>query len=83
MSPVLPIVILSAAIIVVLVVRAIFVMRREDPSAPRGVLPGKGYTEVDSSYFSGGLGGGHQSSFRVPRDPQEYAKGFVPRKKDH
>ena len=77
----LVITILSGAILAVLAVRAIYVLRRE-PKAPRGALPGKGYHVIDSSYFSGGGGGGHQSSFRVPRDPQEYEKGFVPRHKD-
>ncbi len=73
-----PIVLISAAILVVLAVRAIVIMRRETDE-PRGSLPGKGYHEIDSSYYSGGGGGGHQSSFRVPKDPQDYAKGFVPR----
>ena len=77
-----PVVLLCAVILGVLVVRALIVMRRETERGPRGVTPGKGYTEIDSSYFSGGGGGGHQSSFRVPRDPQVYAKGFVPRQKD-
>ena len=81
MSPYFPIVAISAAIIVVLAVRAIVIMRRET-DAPRGSLPGRGYHEIDASYFSGGGGGGSQSTFRVPRDPQEYAKGFVPPQKD-
>ena len=73
-----PIVVISAAILVIRAVRAFVVMRRET-GAPRGAEPGKGYHIIDSSYFSGGGGGGHQSSFRVPRDPQEYARGFVPK----
>ena len=74
------IVVISAMILVVLFVRAILVMRSEGKSS-RGSAPGRGHHTIDSSYFSGGGGGGHQSSFQVPRDPQEYAKGFVPRKK--
>ena len=76
-----PIVWISLAIVVVLLVRALAVVRRERHDE-RGAEPGTGYHVIDSSYFSGGGGGGHQSQFRVPRDPQEYAKGFVPRSKD-
>ena len=75
------VVVLCAAILVVLAVRAVLVLRRER-DAPRGSLPGKGHHVIDASYLSGGGGGGHHGTFRVPRDPQEYAKGFVPRKKD-
>jgi hypothetical protein len=74
------IVMISALILVVLFARAVIVMRGEH-KALRGSEPGRGHHTIDSSYFSGGGGGGHQSSFRVPRDPQEYAKGFVPRQK--
>ena len=28
---------------------------------------------------SGGGGGGHSTTIRVPKDPQEYAKAFVPK----
>ena len=79
-----PIAWISIAILVVLAVRAVMVMRKEKDD-PRGSVPGKGYHVIDSSYFSGGGGGGHQSQFRVPKDPQEYAKGFVPKSKgtDH
>ncbi len=72
--------VISALILIVLFVRAVIVMRNEGKSE-RGSEPGQGHHVVDSSYFSGGGGGGHQSSFRVPKDPQEYAKGFVPRQK--
>ena len=77
----LPIVLISAAILLYLAVRAVLVMRQER-DAPRGSLPGTGYHEIEANYISGGGGGGHHGSFRVPRDPQEYAKGFVPRQKD-
>ena len=76
-----PIAWISLAIIVVLAIRAVLVVRSET-SDKRGSEPGEGYHVIDSSYFSGGGGGGHQSHFRVPRDPQEYAKGFVPKGKD-
>ena len=77
-----PIVFICAAIIVVLAVRA-FVVVRGEGEAPRGSLPGKGHHVIDSSYFSGGGGGGHAGEFRVPKDPQEYAKAFVPKQKDN
>lgn len=77
----LPIVLISAAILAVLAVRAVIVVRRET-NAARGSLPGKGYHVIDASYFSGGAGGGHSGEFRVPRDPQEYARAFVPHNKE-
>ena len=77
----LPAVLLSAAILGLLAVRAVVIMRREKDT-PRGSLPGTGYHVIEANYLSGGGGGGHHGSFRVPKDPQEYAKGFVPRQKD-
>ncbi|MEL6645058.1 MAG: hypothetical protein AAFQ79_14090 [Pseudomonadota bacterium] len=77
----LPIVLICTAILVLLAVRAFIVVRRE-ADAPRGSLPGKGHHVIDASYFSGGAGGGHSGEFRVPKDPQEYARAFVPRNKD-
>jgi hypothetical protein len=44
----------------------------------RGSEPGTGDHVIDISYNSGGPGGGHQGELRVPRDPQEYARRFVP-----
>ncbi|MEL6517834.1 MAG: hypothetical protein AAFR34_06880 [Pseudomonadota bacterium] len=76
-----PIVLISAAILAVLAVRAFIVVRRER-DAPRGSLPGKGHHVIDASYFSGGGGGGQSGEFRVPKDPQEYARAFVPKRKD-
>ncbi|UWQ20235.1 hypothetical protein [Jannaschia sp. W003] len=70
---------LGGAILLVLVVRAWWIMRAEDGERPRGVDPGAGYTELRSEYFSG-VGGGSDQTTRVPRDPQEYARAFVPRK---
>ena len=75
----LPVVILSGAILAVLLIRALWIMRREK-DAPRGAEPGTGYHEIDASCFTGGGGGGDQKTFLVPRDPQEYARRFVPRK---
>ncbi len=74
---------LGAFIVALLVGRAVWIMRAEaaqgDGGAPRGTDPGKGYTEIRSEYFSG-LGGGSQQTTRVPKDPQEYARAFIPRR---
>ena len=45
----------------------------------RGTDPGSGHTIIDATYHSGGGGGGHQMQIRVPRDPQAYARLFVPK----
>lgn len=70
--------ILCAAILGLLVTRAIYVVRQESDT-PRGSEPGEGYHVIEANYHSGGLGGGHSSTFKVPKDPQDYAKAFVPR----
>jgi len=74
---------LGALVIAILVGRAVWIMRAEarqhDGGRPRGIDPGKGYTEITSDYSSG-VGGGHQLTTRVPQDPQEYARAFVPRR---
>ncbi|HKL55656.1 MAG: hypothetical protein ACX93P_09060 [Roseovarius sp.] len=44
----------------------------------RGCDPGQGDQLVDIGYASGGAGGGHGGVIRVTRDPQQYARGFVP-----
>ncbi|MGB3553823.1 MAG: hypothetical protein WBA25_04190 [Jannaschia sp.] len=75
---------LSGLIVAILVGRALWILRREaaqdDGGRPRGIVPGKGYTEITSDYSSG-VGGGNQLTSRVPRDPDEYARVFVPRRK--
>ncbi|WP_299817293.1 hypothetical protein [uncultured Jannaschia sp.] len=72
---------LALFIVLLLAGRAIWVLRSEarqdDGGRPRGIVPGRGYTEIRSDYFSG-LGGGSQSVTRVPKDSQEYARAFVP-----
>jgi len=70
---------LCGVILSVLVLRAIWIMRREGNVRPRGIDPGEGYTEMTSEYYSG-VGGGSRQVTRVPKDPQEYARAFVPRK---
>jgi hypothetical protein len=76
-----PVFLISATIIVVLAVRATYVVRQEKDDQ-RGSLPGKGDHIIEANYFSGGGGGGSASSYKVPKDPQDYAKAFVPRNKD-
>lgn len=74
-----PIVVLSGALVGVLLIRAIWVVRAEERHPPpRGSEPGAGFTEIEANYHSGGPGGGHSTIIRVPRDPQEYARSFVP-----
>ncbi|RVT84514.1 hypothetical protein DXV76_12600 [Rhodobacteraceae bacterium CCMM004] len=73
--------VLGIAILGVLAVRATIVVRRER-GAPRGSLPGKGHHVIEANYFSGGAGGGHSASYKVPKDPQAYARLFVPRDRD-
>lgn len=71
-----PVVLISAAIMLVLVVRAAWVVRAEK-NQPRGSRPGKGDHVIDANYNSGL--GGQSGQFRVPKDPEEYARTFVPR----
>lgn len=71
---------LSLAILLVAVIAGGLALRR-DPGRARGSLPGKGDHVIESHYSSGGGGGGHSVSYRVPKDPQEYAKRFVPKEK--
>jgi len=52
--------------------------RAESAKNRRGTDPGEGDQLIDSGYYAGGLGGGHGGVIRVTRDPQQYAKGFVP-----
>lgn len=52
---------------------------REDEGQGRGTTPGKGHTTLHSQYSSGL--GGQSRSYQVPRDPQEYAKRFIPKGK--
>ena len=34
---------------------------------------------IDAHYHSGGAGGGHSTQYRVPKDPQAYARLFIPK----
>jgi len=50
---------------------------RRDRGAGRGLAPGAGDHIIEVEYSSG-LGGGQAMQIRVPRDPQAYARRFVP-----
>jgi hypothetical protein len=68
--------VLIVLIVAVVVVTGIM-RQRGFKGTERGSDPGKGYHVLDSNYSSGL--GGHNTSWKVPRDPQEYARSFVPR----
>ena len=74
-------VILSLLILAVLAVRVVLVVRADPPLRERGSLPGEGYHEFEVNYDSGGGGGTQTGQFTVPRDPQEYARRFVPNRR--
>lgn len=67
---------LAIAVVVFLLARRAI---REDEGKPRGSEPGTGYHTLHSHYSSGL--GGQSRSYKVPRDPQEYAKHFIPKDK--
>lgn len=74
-SPLIPA--LCLAILCVLVIRTAWVMRYERKNPVRGSEPGTGYHMIHSDYSSGLSG--HQTSYKIPRDADAYAKIFVPR----
>lgn len=72
--------IIGGMILLILVLRALWIMRAER-DAPRGAEPGTGDHVLSAHYHSGGGGGGETREYRVPRDPQKYARLFVPKSK--
>ncbi len=53
--------------------------RQKFGKPPRGTAPGRGDTLVNhGNEMGGGHGGGHPTAHRVTKDPQIYAKAFVP-----
>ncbi|MEO1139532.1 MAG: hypothetical protein AAFW87_08755 [Pseudomonadota bacterium] len=72
---------LFVPIILVLIVAAVaglaILGQRKDPGK-LGSKPGKGVHTLESDYQSG-VGGGNVTRWTVPRDPQEYAKRFIPK----
>ncbi|MGR3436487.1 MAG: hypothetical protein ACU0CO_16635 [Shimia sp.] len=67
-----------AGIVAILAWRAVHAVRSEDASR-RGSAPGEGFHEITSDYQSG-VGGGNARTYKVPRDPQAYARHLVPLK---
>ncbi|WP_146345178.1 hypothetical protein [Falsiphaeobacter marinintestinus] len=68
----------STLIVVILLARALYVVRREAAQGPmRGSEPGEGYHTINAEYSSGL--GGHHTTYEIPRDPQEYNRLFVPK----
>ena len=70
----------SGLVLVMMLARAVQIWRQEE-NAPRGTAPGQGHITIESHYISGGGGGGNSITYTVPRDPQEYAKAFVPKER--
>lgn len=71
---------LVIAIVLVAVISGAMALKRTR-GTERGSPPGKGDHVIEANYSSGAGGGGHSTTYTVPRDPQEYAKRFVPREK--
>ncbi|MEM9854124.1 MAG: hypothetical protein AAF841_06680 [Pseudomonadota bacterium] len=76
MSSGLFIFLICAAILAILIARAIYVVRMEADETARGAEPGKGDLTIHADYSSGFSG--HSTSYKIPRDPQAYARRFVP-----
>ncbi|QBF32220.1 hypothetical protein [Thalassococcus sp. S3] len=70
------IILLSLAILAVSILSGALALRRSKNEG-RGSLPGKGDHIIEANYSSGL--GGHSVTYRVPKDPQDYAKRFIPR----
>lgn len=73
------ILLLSAAILAVAVISGGVALRRSR-GTERGSPPGKGHHVIEVDYSSG-VGGGQHMSYKVPRDPQDYARKFVPKER--
>ena len=73
---------IAGTILAVLLARAVFILRAERDRRP-GSPPGSGHHVLRSEYFSGGGGGGEATEYTVPKDPQAYARLFVPKTPDN
>jgi len=63
--------------ILVLLAALSVIVQRANPGQ-RGSRPGTGHHVLRSDYQSG-MGGGHVAEWKIPRDPDAYAKLFVPK----
>jgi hypothetical protein len=77
--------ILSGLVLLLAVLRAAQVLRHDREAghdtgrgSGRGTAPGRGSSVIESHYASG-AGGGRHMSYRISRDPQAYAKLFIPK----
>lgn len=77
MSSVTLITILSGLVLILAVMRAAQAIW-QDGSTGRGTEPGPGDSVIESHYSSG-VSGGQSMSYRISRDPQTYAKLFIPK----
>ncbi len=66
------------AVVTGLLARSAIRQDRDNGEDERGSVPGKGKHTLTSNYTSG-MGGGNSAEWTVPKDPQEYAKRFVPK----
>lgn len=67
-----------AVIAILILIAALAVTAQRGNPGQRGSRPGTGHHVLRSDYQSG-LGGGHVTEWKVPRDPDAYAKLFVPK----
>jgi len=73
----------ASPIVAIAAVYALFDRKpRNGPKQSRGTEPSQGDSLVEggSGAAAGSSGGGYNTITRVPRDPQKYAKAFVPSK---
>ena len=76
MSSTLFITAICGAIVALLLARTFYVLRSEKGEKIRGSEPGQGHHTIHAEYSSGFSG--HSTSYDIPRDPQAYARLFVP-----
>ena len=80
MSSPLFITLICGAIVALLLWRTLSILRQEKGERIRGSEPGQGHHTIHAEYSSGFSG--HSTSYEVPRDPQAYARLFVPAQSD-
>lgn len=72
--------VICGAIIGLLLIRTFYVLRQEKDEEFRGSNPGQGHHTIHAEYSSGFSG--HSTTYKIPRDPQAYARMFVPAHSD-